>query len=32
MQPETFEEQLKKSDGLIHAVGTLIDTSITKRS
>jgi hypothetical protein len=29
MNPETFKDILKESNGLIHAVGTLVDTSIT---
>jgi len=30
--PETFEETLRKSDAVVHTIGTLVDTSITKFS
>ena len=30
MAPDAFIEELRKADGVVHTVGTLIDTSITK--
>lgn len=31
MNPETFKDVLTKSDVVINTIGTLIDTSITKK-
>ncbi len=30
--PETFENELRESDGIVHTIATLIDTTVTKRA
>ena len=31
MKPDTFKDKLQESDVVVHSIGTLIDTTITKR-